>query len=306
VPEPPTRIRYTDWRDTAAAATLAAAGLFSAGVVFEIPVLGILGLLIAGLLVMGCLAHSRPAITARSDGVGITAPDTHAADNHRGAAAHLRLASPDRVSDWTGEKCRECRYDPSHESTGYARVELEAAFRQAAERQEFRLYYQPTVSLADRRLVELEAMLRWERPGHGVVEPIDCMPIAEETGLILPIGRWALDEACRQAAAWQHRDRSHGALILSINVSTGQFQGPVVRRRCCARTERLPHPPQHAEARGARLSGRPRRCARGRDASAARGPGSPDCHRRLWDRVQFVGLPHASSGGFDAEVRVLT
>jgi EAL domain-containing protein (putative c-di-GMP-specific phosphodiesterase class I) len=90
---------------------------------------------------------------------------------------------------------------------------------------EFRVHYQPIVSLADGHVVELEALLRWDHPVDGLILPAAFIPAAEETGLIVPIGRWVLEEACRQAAIW-NRDSNHPPVRISVNLSARQFQHP--------------------------------------------------------------------------------
>jgi diguanylate cyclase (GGDEF)-like protein/PAS domain S-box-containing protein len=105
-----------------------------------------------------------------------------------------------------------------------ARAELEEQLRLALERGQFHLYYQPQVD-RDGRVIGAEALLRWERPGHGFVPPAQFIPLAEESGLILPIGAWVLEQACLQLAAWQ-RDPDTRALRLAVNVSARQFRQP--------------------------------------------------------------------------------
>jgi diguanylate cyclase (GGDEF)-like protein len=85
------------------------------------------------------------------------------------------------------------------------RIALESQLREAEARGELRLHYQPQVAARDEDIVGVEALIRWERPGHGMVSPAAFVPIAEETGLIVPIGRWGLFEACRQVLEWQRR-----------------------------------------------------------------------------------------------------
>ena len=98
-----------------------------------------------------------------------------------------------------------------------------ADLRRALERREFVLYYQPEVDLASRRIVGLEALIRWRHPDRGLVPPMDFIPAAEETGMILPIGDWGLAEACNQIQVWREEDPRHGSLRVCVNLSARQF-----------------------------------------------------------------------------------
>ena len=112
-----------------------------------------------------------------------------------------------------------------------------SALRTALERREFVVHYQPVVDLATGEVVSCEALVRWERPGHGLVGPNDFIALAEDTGLILPIGAWVLEEACRQLAVWQRR---RPTMTVAVNLSVRQFSDPDIVgqiRRVLARTE---------------------------------------------------------------------
>lgn len=104
------------------------------------------------------------------------------------------------------------------------RLTLETALRRAAERDELFLVYQPQVELATGRISGFETLLRWNRPGIGIVEPKDFIPLAEEIGSIVPIGEWVLWTACRQMKKWH--EAGHGSLRLAVNLSARQFQHP--------------------------------------------------------------------------------
>jgi diguanylate cyclase (GGDEF)-like protein len=101
------------------------------------------------------------------------------------------------------------------------RLQLEADLRKALERDEFEVHYQPFFSLDRQRIVGAEALVRWRHPGHGLVGPGDFIPMAEETGLILRLGAYVLDEACQQVRSI--RDRLDVALPISVNLSPRQF-----------------------------------------------------------------------------------
>ena len=96
------------------------------------------------------------------------------------------------------------------------------ALRLALEREEFVLHYQPQIELDTGRVLGAEALIRWQRPGVGLVPPGDFIDVAEESGLIVPLGRWVLREACRQAAAW--RARGWPDLVVAVNLSAVQFR----------------------------------------------------------------------------------
>jgi diguanylate cyclase (GGDEF)-like protein len=117
-------------------------------------------------------------------------------------------------------KDRYALFDASLYEGVEGRLELEADLSKAVEAQEFFLLYQPIFDLPSRRIVGVEALIRWKHPTRGVVAPDRFIPLAEETGLIAPIGRWVLDEACRQAAAWVGDGFSIG---ISVNVSAYQL-----------------------------------------------------------------------------------
>jgi diguanylate cyclase (GGDEF)-like protein/PAS domain S-box-containing protein len=101
------------------------------------------------------------------------------------------------------------------------RLDLEKALRQAVENNEFVLYYQPKVQLNSGRITGMEALLRWQRPGHGMVSPAEFIPVLEETGLIVRVGSWVIAAACKQIGLWMRS--SIGPVQVSVNVSGRQF-----------------------------------------------------------------------------------
>jgi diguanylate cyclase (GGDEF)-like protein len=103
------------------------------------------------------------------------------------------------------------------------RLDLENGLRRALHNEELRVYYQPEMSLADSRMVAVEALVRWEHPERGLLEPAAFVPMAEQTGLIIEIGAWVLNEACRQVAAWRAAGSDLG---LAVNVSARQLAQP--------------------------------------------------------------------------------
>ncbi|MGH2688278.1 MAG: putative bifunctional diguanylate cyclase/phosphodiesterase, partial [Actinomycetota bacterium] len=106
------------------------------------------------------------------------------------------------------------------------RLDLEIELRDALERGELELHYQPVIAAASGAITGIEALLRWRHPVRGFVSPAEFIPLAEETGLILPLGQWVLEEACRQAKAWDEQNAGPAGLLLSVNLSPRQFLDP--------------------------------------------------------------------------------
>ncbi|WP_339378579.1 EAL domain-containing protein [Calothrix sp. NIES-2100] len=108
----------------------------------------------------------------------------------------------------------------------FKRFQLEIDLRRAIDKQEFYLHYQPIVSLATDTIIGFEALVRWQHPQHGFVSPGEFIPVAEETGLIIPLGKWILQSACQQLSIWQAQFFSDPPLIMSINLSGHQLAQP--------------------------------------------------------------------------------
>src|SRR5205823_7172269 len=120
---------------------------------------------------------------------------------------------------------RWVEFDPSMHDRAVALLQLETDLRRAVERREFRVHYQPVVSLSTGLIAGAEALARWQHPERGLVPPSEFIPLAEETGLILSIGEWILREACRQMKVWQDR-LGLPQLEVGVNLSSKQFQQP--------------------------------------------------------------------------------
>lgn len=124
-----------------------------------------------------------------------------------------------------GKACHEV-FDHDMHTHVVALMQLENDLRRAVERQDFELYYQPIVALATGRIMGFEALVRWQHPEQGIISPAKFVPIAEETGLIIPLGQWVLREACRQLKQWQDEFASEPPLTVSVNLSSRQFSQP--------------------------------------------------------------------------------
>jgi diguanylate cyclase (GGDEF)-like protein/PAS domain S-box-containing protein len=129
------------------------------------------------------------------------------------------------------------RFDPRMAPVVVSGFEQDVALRRAVEREEFCLHWQPQVALATGAVVGLEALVRWQHPDQGLLPPDRFIGLAEETGLIVPLGRWALREACRQAQCWAERHPETAALTVSVNLSTRQFRRAALAAEVAAALE---------------------------------------------------------------------
>jgi diguanylate cyclase (GGDEF)-like protein len=129
-----------------------------------------------------------------------------------------------RAKDLGKARCE--LFDTSMLAAAEERLLIESDLRQAVERQELRVHYQPIVELSGQRLCGFEALVRWQHPTRGLVPPDGFIPIAEETGLIVPLGHWVLQEACRQMRAWDREFPECANLIVNVNLSTRQCLHP--------------------------------------------------------------------------------
>jgi diguanylate cyclase (GGDEF)-like protein len=164
-------------------------------------------------------------VEGRSMVVDVSIGVAMSGSNHDRPSDLLRDADLALYRAKTGGKGRSALFEPGLATAAVQRMDLENDLRLALERQEFCLHYQPIIDLATGALVGWEGLVRWQHPERGLVPPSDFIPIAEETGLIVAIGQWVLEEACRQAGIWREQTDSR-ELIMSVNLSGRQFQQP--------------------------------------------------------------------------------
>ena len=173
----------------------------------------------------------REAFLTASMGLALSSPDEGEGEILGNADVALYLAKE------KGKGLCET-FEPGMRMAVVRRLALEADLRRALERHELLLHYQPIVDLPTGRPVGAEALLRWQHPERGLLPPLEFIPLAEESGLIVPIGYWVLEEACRSASRWPRRAQP---LHVSVNLSARQLQEPdlVDRVREALRAARL-------------------------------------------------------------------
>jgi len=125
------------------------------------------------------------------------------------------------------------------------RIELEDDLRTAIENQELELNYQPIVELETNRVTGMEALIRWNHPKHGLILPDKFIPIAEDANLIVPIGIWVLEEACRQASCWINQYGGEWDLSITVNLSIRQFQQSNLFKLVAETLARTALPPEY-------------------------------------------------------------
>jgi diguanylate cyclase (GGDEF)-like protein/PAS domain S-box-containing protein len=154
-----------------------------------------------------------------SVGIAVSGGDEPAGDVLRNADLAMYQAK-------NGGKARYAVYEPAFNRRIWARLQSETELRRALEKNELVVYYQPVVELETGEIVEMEALVRWQHPERGLVPPGEFISLAEESGLILPLGQWVLHEACRQVREWQQEVPRAAELMVSVNLSPRQFKHP--------------------------------------------------------------------------------
>ena len=161
------------------------------------------------------LLDGRETVATLSIGVAVASDHANTVDTLlKGADAAMRAAKDDG-----GARFR--LYEAAMDADDRERLDLELRLRHALQQQALFLLYQPIMEASGERIVAVEALMRWADPQRGTVSPSEFIPILEQTGLIVPAGLWALNEACRQAAQW--RSLGSHSVVLSVNVSPRQF-----------------------------------------------------------------------------------
>ena len=158
--------------------------------------------------------------------IGIASADEHSELTASDADALLRNADAAMYMAKQGGKGRYQVFEPTMHHTALHRLELKADLQRALDHEELVLHYQPVIELATGKITGFEALVRWDRPERGLVPPVEFIPLAEETGLIIPIGRWVLNEAIVAARRLQEGFPSDPPLHMAVNLSARQIQHP--------------------------------------------------------------------------------
>lgn len=164
------------------------------------------------------LQEQEVFVTA-SIGIAFSAPE-----GSMQTEALLRSAHAAMYEAKTNGKAGYVVFEPRMNDQNLERMELEADLRHVLEKGELQLYYQPIVLLESGEIHGVETLVRWEHPRHGLVSPTKFIPIAEENGMIVPIGAWVLMEACRQAVLWKQARPDRKQIVLSVNLSGYQLR----------------------------------------------------------------------------------
>ncbi|MEA2272004.1 MAG: hypothetical protein QOI98_712 [Solirubrobacteraceae bacterium] len=170
------------------------------------------------------LGERKLQITA-SIGIALQRPDDRPTD----PASLIRDADAAMYRAKQGGGAAIEVFQPEFHEVAIERLEMELALRNAVENGELRLHYQPIVSLADGRARGAEALVRWERPGHGLVSPLEFIPLAESTGMIIPIGEWVLEHGLRELSRWKEVGWLDDDFELTVNLSPRQVADPGLR-----------------------------------------------------------------------------
>jgi diguanylate cyclase (GGDEF)-like protein len=163
--------------------------------------------------------EGRDVNVSASIGIAVSAEDTDADTMLRDADAALYRAKE-------GGRNRAVVFDEEMHQQASARLDAELGLRHALDNGELRVYYQPVVGISDGVLTGFEALVRWDHPERGVVGPAEFLAVAEETGLILPLGVWVLEEAARQIRCWRDEVPNGKDLWVAVNVSARQLRSP--------------------------------------------------------------------------------
>jgi diguanylate cyclase (GGDEF)-like protein/PAS domain S-box-containing protein len=162
--------------------------------------------------------EGKDVFVTASTGIALSTPqDLHADELLRNADVAMYTAKE-------RGKGRYVKFEPDMHAALVRRLELEANLRRAVEREEFEVHYQPLFDLRSGGMTGVEALVRWRDPERGLISPAEFIPVAEDTGLIVPLGRWVLRQACMDVCDWQTRYPDAAPRVVNVNLSARQLQ----------------------------------------------------------------------------------
>jgi diguanylate cyclase (GGDEF)-like protein/PAS domain S-box-containing protein len=164
--------------------------------------------------------RGREIFVRASIGIAFSSPGTDTTDDL------IRNADAAMYAAKAAGRDRYQIFEPAMHARALARFEVHADLQRALDRGELAVYYQPIVEFSTGAVKGVEALVRWLHPTRGVLAPIEFIGVAEDTGLIVPLGRWVLNEACRQIVEWRSNDPDASTLMVSVNLSTRQLLEP--------------------------------------------------------------------------------
>ncbi len=164
--------------------------------------------------------ENKEVFVRASIGIAVAQPDDAEIDD---VESLMRNADVAMYMAKERGKNRYQMFEPAMHETALRRLELKADMQRALEHDEFILHYQPVIELESGRISGVEALIRWIHPERGLIPPLDFIPLAEETGLIVPIGRWVMQEACRYAATLHERFPTEPRIHMAVNLSAKQL-----------------------------------------------------------------------------------
>ncbi|MEP6788226.1 MAG: EAL domain-containing protein, partial [Acidobacteriota bacterium] len=165
-------------------------------------------------------------------------------DGHETPEELLRNADVAMYMSKSNGKNRYTVFEDEMHDVVVKRVRLESDMRAALDNGEFEVYYQPILDLQSEKVMGMEALVRWNHPKDGLILPLDFIPLAEETGLIVPLGRWIMEEACAQTRTWQNSCEYGNALSITVNVASRQFRDDSLEEMVMQALEKSQLPPK--------------------------------------------------------------
>ena len=215
--------------------------------------------------------------------------------NYQSAEEILRDADIAMYAAKASGKSRVAVFDPAMRARAVARLEIETDLRRALTSGELVIHYQPEIDLRTEQIVGFEALVRWQHPKYGLVPPLDFIPIAEETGLIGPLGAWVLEEACSQMQRWRSAFPKLSKLSISVNLSGQQLASKDLLRDVQQALQISGLPPECLDLEITESVLMEDTKTAISDAARSQEAGDWAADRRFWNRIFVAQLPSSSA-----------